>query len=211
MLSIFFNSLLIGYSGAIMPGPMLTNTIEKSMHKSFKTGFFLAIGHALFELFVVLLLFIGVGEFFEKDISKAVIGLIGGLFLGYLGFGMLKDVYLKKVSIEGTDSKNNKQANSFFAGILLSATNPYFLIWWPAVGLTFIINSYNSLGILGVTIFYFGHIFADITWFTFISLLVSKTSHLINIKIYRILIVVLALCLIGFGVKFLLGSVQYIL
>lgn len=193
-----------------MPGPMLTYTIEKSMHKNYKTGLFLALGHVLFELLIVVLLFIGAGKFFEKDISKMIIGLIGGLILLYFGFGMIKDVYFDRVSIKSEDTGKDKHGSAFFAGIVLSATNPYFLIWWSAVGLTFIISSYNSFGLIGIIFFYLGHILADFSWFIFVAALISKTSHLINIKVYRILIVVLALCLIGFGVKFLLGSIQYI-
>ncbi len=209
MLSIFINSLLIGYSGAIMPGPMLTYTIQKSMRHGIKSGLFLSIGHALLELVLVVLLFIGLGEFLEKEIIKAVIGLIGGLVLGFLGFGMIRDVYLGKVSFNDNMERGN--GNAFVAGIVLSSTNPYFLVWWSAVGLALIMSSYNSFGIAGIIAFYCGHILADISWFTFVAVLISKTSHLLNMKIYRVLIIALALCLIGFGVKFLLGSVHYIL
>lgn len=209
MLSIFINSLLIGYSGAVMPGPMLTYTIQKSMRFGIKSGLFLSIGHALLELVLVVLLFIGLGEFLEKEIIKAVIGLIGGLVLGFLGLGMIRDVYLGKVSFN--DNMEQGNGNAFAAGIVLSSTNPYFLVWWSAVGLALIMSSYSSFGIAGIIAFYCGHILADISWFTFVAALISKTSHLLNIRIYRILIVVLALFLIGFGVKFLLGSMHYFL
>ncbi len=123
---------------------------------------------------------------------------------------MLKDVYLNKISLDTKDSHSNKQGNILLAGVVLSASNPYFIIWWSAVGLTFIMSSYNSFGIVGIAVFYIGHILSDISWFTFVSVLVSKTRHLINIKVYKIVIIILAVFLIGFGVSFIVGSIRYI-
>lgn len=72
-------------------------------------------------------------------------------------------------------------------------------------------NAYNLFGIAGVALFYVGHILADISWFTFIAALVSKTRHLIHIKIYKTVIVLLALCLIGFAIRFFTSSILHIM
>ena len=38
MVEIFFKSMLIGYSGAIMPGSLLTYVVEKSIKTGAKAG-----------------------------------------------------------------------------------------------------------------------------------------------------------------------------
>lgn len=206
MISVFLKSFIIGFSGAVMPGPMFTYTVERSIRHGVRAGFLLALGHALLELVLVILLFVGVGKYLAHEIAGTVIGLFGGLVLAYLGFGMIKEVYLDKISLGADGTQNKKQGNIMLAGVVLSLSNPYFIIWWTAVGLALIMDAYNSFGIFGIALFYMGHILADITWFTFVSALVSKTLHLINIKVYKIIIVILALCLIGFGISYLVAS-----
>jgi threonine/homoserine/homoserine lactone efflux protein len=95
-------------------------------------------------------------------------------------------------------------------GAVITASNPYFIFWWAVVGLGLIMSSYNALGILGVALFYIGHILSDITWYSFISVVVSKSRAFINQKVYRITIAILGVFLIGFGVSFLLNSIGYI-
>ena len=211
MLIIFLQSLIIGYSGAIMPGPMFTYTVDKSIRYGIKPGILVSLGHVFLELILVILIFAGVGKYLATDSASIIIGLIGGLILGFLGFNMLKDVYLNRISLETKIGDNDRQGNMFLAGLVLSVTNPYFIIWWSAIGMTLIMSAYNSFGITGVALFYVGHILADISWFTFVAALVSKTRHLINIKIYKTVIVLLALCLIGFAIRSFTSSILHIM
>lgn len=211
MIAIFLKSLIIGYSGAIMPGSMFTYTVDKSIRHGARAGLLVSVGHAILEMVLVILIFIGAGRYLVTDIARATIGLIGGLILGYLGFRMIKDVYLNKISLDTKDIKSDRHGSMLLAGAVLSVLNPYFIIWWSVVGLTLIMNSYNSFGIVGIAVFYIGHIISDISWFTFISVLVSKTRHLINIKVHKIIVILLATCLVGFGVSFFASSIRYIL
>lgn len=210
MVAIFLQSVLIGYSGAMMPGPMFTYTVDRSIRHGVKTGLIVSLGHSLLDLILVIIIFLGAGKYLSTDLARAIIGLVGGVVLGFLGFGMIKDVYLNKLSLDTKDNKSGKQGNMFLAGAVLSASNPYFIIWWSAVGLTLIMNAYYTFGIMGIGAFYVGHILADISWFTFVAALVSKTRRLINIKVYKVIIVALAVCLIAFGVSFFASSISYI-
>lgn len=211
MIAIFLQSLIIGYSGAIMPGSMLTYTIDKSIRHGSKSGLFVSLGHAFLELLLVMFLFVGAGKFLVTDISRTIIGTIGGIVLVYMGFGMIKDVYLNKISLDTRISSDEKQGNMLLAGAVLSASNPYFIIWWSAVSLPLIMNAYASFGVIGILIFYIGHIISDISWFTFVSVIVSKTRSLINIKLYKFIIILLAACLVCFGGRFFYSSIRYIL
>jgi threonine/homoserine/homoserine lactone efflux protein len=208
MFSIFLKSLIIGYSGAVMPGSMLTYTIDKSLKNGSKSGFFISLGHALLEMFLVIIIFIGAGKYLSENVVKIAISLLGGLVLGYMGLSMIKDTCKSKISLTAPKSVNDKQGNMFFAGMALSITNPYFLVWWAVVGLSLIVSAYNAFGIVGIAVFYIGHILSDITWFSFVSLLVSKTRQLISIKTYKIITVILGLFLFGFGINFVIYSIK---
>jgi threonine/homoserine/homoserine lactone efflux protein len=166
MLAIFFKSLLIAFSGAVMPGSVFTYTVDRSLRHGVKAGVLVSLGHALRELILVILIFVGAGRYLAAESAGIAIGLIGGVVLVYLGSQMLKDVYLNKITLETGEMHDHKQGGMFMAGMVLSATNPYFLIWWSAVGLALIMSAYHSLGVWGIVIFYLGHILGDITWYT---------------------------------------------
>ncbi len=210
MLEIFLQSLLIGYSGAIMPGPLLTYTIDKSIRSGVKAGVLIIIGHGILEIALIVLILLGAGRYLGTERAQLLIGIIGGLALLYFGFSMVKDVYLKKVTIDFTETGNKSHSNMMLGGALISGLNPYFTIWWAVVGLSLIMNAYKALGVAGIAVFYLGHFMADATWYLSISGLVSRARGLFNLQIYRIIIVVLGIVLGGFGISFLASSIRFL-
>jgi len=69
--------------------------------------------------------------------------------------------------------------NLVFTGIYVSATNPYFIIWWASTGMESIRRAYE-IGLLGVLFFYVGHILSDFAWYTLISVAVSRGKKLVS-------------------------------
>ena len=57
---LFSNSFLVGFSGAMMPGPLLTVGIAETPRSGWRTGPIISIGHAIAEVVVVVLLSAGV-------------------------------------------------------------------------------------------------------------------------------------------------------
>jgi hypothetical protein len=62
LLALFFSSFGVGFSGALMPGPLLTVDIAESTRKGFWTGPIVTAGHAIAELVVVILLAVGLAD-----------------------------------------------------------------------------------------------------------------------------------------------------
>lgn len=211
MVHIFFQSMLVALSGAMMPGSLLTHTINKSMKSGPKTGLLISIGHALLELIIVLLLLLGTGSFLGSQTAQIMIGFIGGLILNYLGFGMIRDAHNNKISLNLDAKEDKENRNLIMGGFIISASNPYFIFWWAIIGLGFLLSAYASFGIIGVLIFYIGHILSDIGWYSFISIMISRMRRFINQKAYRIIIAVLGVFLIGFGISFLANSIDGII
>jgi threonine/homoserine/homoserine lactone efflux protein len=205
-MDIFIQSLIIGFSGAMMPGSLLTYTIEKSMKIGPKAGFLVSVGHSLLELLLVILLFLGLGKYLETPLAQMIIGILGGAVLIFFGVSMIKDVVQGKINIEMKESTTSKSGGIILGSALISASNPYFAVWWAAVGLGLMMNAYNLLGLAGVVLFYTGHILADFTWYMSVSFVIGKTRRFINMKVYRVIIIILGAVLIGFGAGFLVAS-----
>lgn len=210
-MDIFLQSFLIGFSGAMMPGSLLTYTIEKSLKTGAKAGPLVSLGHALLELILVILLFIGVGQYLETPSAQMSIGFLGGAVLIFFGISMIKDVVQDKIHIDVKGASDTKSRGIILQSMLVSASNPYFAVWWASIGLGLMMNAHNLLGVAGVALFYIGHILSDFSWYTLVSFVIGKTRRFINMKVYRIIIVILGAVLIAFGLKFLVSSGKLLL
>ncbi|MBM4087522.1 MAG: hypothetical protein FJ272_22235, partial [Planctomycetes bacterium] len=88
-LTIFFGSLVVSFSGALMPGPVTITAIERSARGGAAAAAFVGVGHAILELFVTVGLAIGLLSV-NAPAAKAVVGMVGGAVLVWMGVGMWK-------------------------------------------------------------------------------------------------------------------------
>lgn len=206
MLEIFLSALSVGFSGAMMPGSLLTYTIRKSMSHGPKAGFIIAAGHAVLELVLISLIFLGFGTVLKSDAALIAIGIIGGLMLICIGLNMVFSSIQGKVSIS-LDKGSTGNNSMLVSGFVISIANPYFIFWWTVVGLGFIMHSYNTLGFTGVIVYYIGHIMADFIWYGLVSILVGTSRKFLDHKLYRILIAILGALLVFFGGRFVYDAI----
>jgi len=202
----FVSALAIGFSGAIMPGPLLTYTIRRSLSDGPRAGFIIAAGHAALELVLIGLIFIGFGIVLESVAAQIGISLVGGGILVFMGIKMIIDAARDRVAV-ATDTDNAKPHGMFLSGILISAANPYFLLWWAIIGLGYVVQAYNTLGFIGIPVYYFGHIAADFIWYGLVSVVVGTTRRFIGKTPYRIVIGLLGGVLIYFGGTFVYDAI----
>lgn len=190
----------------MMPGSLLTYTIRQSLSVGPKAGFIVTIGHAILEFFLIILIFLGFDRVLQAEPAQVAISLVGGAFLSYMGFDMIKGAIRNTVKVQ-VDSGNAQTRSMLWSGLAISAANPYFLLWWAIIGLGFIMQSYTAFGLIGVAIYFIGHITADFIWYGFVSTLVGTTKRFISEKPYRVIIAALGCLLIYFGGSFLVGAV----
>lgn len=202
---LFISAFVVGLSGAMMPGSLLTYTIRKALSEGPRAGFVIVAGHALLELVLVIVIFLGFDMVLQSKPAQIGIGLIGGALLAYMGVDMIRSSAKNRLTVQMEPEKSGSGSMVVY-GIVLSATNPYFLLWWAIIGLGFIMQSYRSLGYAGAAIFYLGHIAADFGWYGLVSIVVGTTRKFIREKPYRIIVAVLGAMLIFFGIKFILGA-----
>ncbi|MBU0516019.1 MAG: LysE family translocator, partial [Proteobacteria bacterium] len=92
----------------------------------------------------------------------------------------------------------------FWAGVLTSISNPYWVLWWATVG-PMVIR--QRLSLAGVAAFFVGHVLSDLVWFSFVSGLVAGGRRFLNRPLYQGLVGVCAVVLIGFGIYFLIHGI----
>ena len=204
LFTIFCTSFILALSGALMPGPLLTVTVSESSRRGAHVGPMMIFGHSLLELALVVALLSGLAPFLVRDDVFIFISVAGGAVLLWMGTTMLRS--LPQLSLV-TTAEGQKSKNLVLTGIVLSAANPYWLIWWASIGLGYIMYS-MKFGLLGVTAFFFGHILADLAWYFLISFGIAKGRRFFSDRLYRKLIGGCAVFLLLFSCWFLYGGID---
>ncbi|HOP06523.1 MAG TPA: LysE family transporter [candidate division Zixibacteria bacterium] len=203
---LFSNSFLVGFSGAMMPGPLLTVGIAETPRSGWRTGPIISIGHAIAEVVVVVLLSAGVVAISENGIITGVIGVAGGLALLLMGGMMAYDILTGRVKYEYTGNEARTRSSVLIGkGITASISNPYWFVWWGTTGLAFVVKSVK-LGIAGPVVFYFGHILSDFVWYTVVSVVLWRGKKIFVGAGLKTLILMCAAFLLYLGGSFIIDG-----
>lgn len=207
--SIFAASLIMGFSGAIMPGPVLTVTINESLRRGFKAGPLIILGHAFLELLLVILLLFGFGNVLGVPLIQGLIGLVGGCFLLWMASGMIKDARKKDLDLSFDSIQPEKRSmNPVLLGLTTSGSNPYWFLWWATAGISSLMLAGKN-GIWGSASFYLGHIASDFIWYSMVSGAVATGRKLFTPRIYRIILWVCGLFLVGMAGYFIYSGIRF--
>ena len=203
LLSAFLlEAVLISLSGVMAPGPITAVTVSKGT-KSPHVGALIALGHGIVEIPLMILILYGFGEILKIPYIKAIIGLLGGLFLLKMGLDLLKGIKQTKI-----DSSNDPRS-PLMAGIILSLANPYFLIWWATIGSILIFRSI-TFGLLGFVIFMILHWSCDFFWCYFLSALSFKGGQFFGKRLQQVLFLICGIFLLFFSSKFIYDAAKII-
>jgi threonine/homoserine/homoserine lactone efflux protein len=201
LLTIFAGAFVVGLSGAMAPGPVLTVTISETLKRGFRAGPLIVLGHALLEIVLLALIVGGLGPFFENPIVNKVILIVGACVLLWMGTITIlrnKENTESALNAEGTETPYGP----VLAGIVLSVSNPFWIIWWVSIGMGFITQSLQY-GMAGLLSFYFGHILSDLAWYSFVSFSVSAGRRICPPMLYRVVFIVCGIALVVLGVLFI--------
>jgi len=219
--AIFSTAFVIGLSGAMMPGPLLSVTISESVKRGFWAGPLIVLGHGILELVLVIALAMGLALFLGIPTVTRVIAVAGGLFLSYLGWEMVRDAGTGKAELAVTSSNDTGDTGdgqaggkprsivSFpvWAGIFISLSNPYWSLWWATVGLSYIIISLKQ-GLPGLASFFSGHILSDLAWYCVVAAMASGGRRFLVPVVYRGIIGMCGLFLLGLGIYFVFQGLR---
>ena len=203
MLPFLLSVVIISLSGVMMPGPMFAVTVAKS-YKSQFAGTQIALGHAIVEIPLILLIYFGFARFFEEELVQIILYLIGAAMLLCLGVSMFR-------ARSGVIEKGKDLAyNAVMAGVVTSLFNPFFILWWASIGIMLIRNSLD-FGFTGFALFIPVHWLCDLIWLSFVSILIYRTQSLWGRKFQEWLFIACSLLLIGFGGWFLILGLQLVI
>lgn len=199
----FLGSVLaISCSGAMAPGPVTAAAITLGTRNK-HAGTLFAVGHLIIELPLILLVSFGFEKIIASQSVLNVIGFVGGTFLLAMSYGMFRDI--KKPMHE---ISKGYSSNPIIAGIVLSATNPYFLFWWVTIGIK-LASQARQLGVIAFILFVIAHWLCDLIWFSILSFSSFKGAKLMSGSAFKWVLGICAVALLCFGTKFVYDSVSF--
>ena len=228
--ALFATSFGVGFTGALMPGPLTTLAVRETMRRGFWAGPMLAAGHSLLELPLVIGLALGLSRFLDNDSVKGGIGIVGGVFLLWMGVHILGALPKEAPALapsqadgpaafEGSWRRSLGATNQSWlssalllgtAGVLVSLSNPGFIAWWATAG-TLLVRQGLDHGAAGVASIYTGHILSDIVWLGLLGMVMARGRRLMSGFVYRGVLAVCALFLLVLGAYFMAAGLVLVL
>jgi threonine/homoserine/homoserine lactone efflux protein len=200
---LFGMAFVIGLSGALAPGPVLTATVSETAKRGFWAGPLIVLGHAVLEIVLLVALVAGLGDWLALPVVQGVLGVGGGLLLAVLGVHMMataRDSVFQALPM--SPDRRSALRGPVLTGILTSLANPYWILWWATVGLNLISLALKH-GVLGLGVFYTGHILADLVWYSLVAAAIAAGRRILPQPVYVVLFLLCGLAMAGLGGYFL--------
>lgn len=208
---IFFSSLVLAYSGALMPGPMLAVVVAETPRQGARAGPLVVLGHAILELALLAALVVGLSPVLAREGVQATLSLVGGVMLAVTGVTMVLAVARGTARLDwDAEGAGAGRARTVLGGIVSSLANPYWTIWWATIGLGLLTKAY-AIGVAALVAFYVGHILGDLTWFSAVSGAIAAGRRWITAGGYRVMIMVAAAFLFAMATWFLVSGLRMLL
>ena len=205
LLKIFSSAFATGFSGAVVPGPLLLVCAHQTLTSGFAAGMTTIVGHAAMEFVLVIAMLAGLARFLKtRPLAFQVVKAGAGIVLMALGVTII--ISAPSASFQLTGAATEKATvQPLLMGAAVSIGNPYFILWWATVGLALLGSAARS-GRAAVPVFYVGHILSDFVWFAFIagSLALGRRAILSGTS-YRLLLEASGVFMIAFGTYFAIG------
>jgi threonine/homoserine/homoserine lactone efflux protein len=202
-------SFVVALSGAVMPGPLFTYTVAKTVaspRRGFLTGLWVTLGHAILEALLILALLLGIAELLRIRAVLLAIGTVGCAVLLYMGVGLIRDALRRKTPDLDPEQARAGSGSALrrlppvIGGVVISMSNPYWWIWWVTVGSAFMVRFELSLDRWPwLTAFFLGHEAGDLAWYLTVSSLVHWGRRRLAGRVFQVILLACGILIIGFG------------
>lgn len=160
----------------VTPGPDFFMVSQTAISRSRKQAIFVVLGITCAIFLWALFALLGLNYIFEKFVwLRKVLLVLGGIYLCWLGFQMLKSAFAKKTETAEIKEIILPQSNTrfFLQGLFTNLSNPKAVIYFGSVFSMFlanpILNDSHTLLLLVVT-------FESLVWFLFVVFIFSLPS-----------------------------------
>ncbi len=208
LVQLVVGAFVVGFSGAMSPGPVLAATVAESLRRGARAGPQIVAGHALLEMALVATLLAGLDRWLRMDGVRTALSIAGGAALLWMALRMAMDLRAGRLIADpGHSSLPPPSLHPVALGIVLSLSNPYWILWWATIGLAMLTPAMER-GWPAVASVYAGHIFADLTWYSAVSVAVAGGRRVMPSAVRRAVALLCTLGMVWLGATFLLVGMR---
>lgn len=177
-----FKVILGGFTAGIimtiMTGPAFFSLIRTSINKGFIAGLMFALGVFFADSIFVAITFLGASLITLAENNQQYIGVIGGLFLIFVGYNYFKKKAVDLESPETASISKLKHTGYFLKGMFMNLLNPGMLFYW--IGLVSYLGTNPSYSRDEIRVFVFSAMFTVLSTDVLKAYFASKTRHLFS-------------------------------
>ena len=172
---------LTTFSGALMPGPVLTVAISESAKRGSWAGLLVSLGHVLIEAPLIVALLMGFTPLLSDERLQTAISLVGGAILLWMGYDNIRLAARVRGSAPqpAEPTLPMSRYGAVVGGFLASLFNPWFPIWWVSIGAYFL-KAASELGLLAILLCVLAHWSVDLGWYGLVGLFVGRGRRLME-------------------------------
>ncbi len=193
MVTFLLEVVVISLSGVMSPGP-LTAVIVGKGSESPHAGAWIAIGHGVVEVPLMIALVFGAGRLLNVPLVRESMSLAGAIVLVVMAIGLLR------LARQGSMVAQRRMRSPFWAGMLLTIGNIHFLVWWATIGLALVLRA-AALGVAAFVAMVTVHWCCDFLWSYFLSALAFRGGQFFGKKSQQVLFYVCGIILLFFAAR----------
>ena len=202
MLTFLTTGLLLGIAAGFAPGPVLALVISETLAHGIRSGIKVALAPLVTDLPLIIATVFILARLTHFNHILGIISLIGGCFVGYLGY--------ENIRSQGLGLDDGRQApRSLTKGVLTNILSPYPYLFWFSVGAPTMVKALQldrSYALAFICAFYCALVGAKIA----LALAVETTRTFLTGKMYiyssrliGVVLCILALSLVRDGLGLL--------
>lgn len=197
LLYIFLKGLALGFTIAMVVGPIGILCIQQTLSHGFWAGMAVGLGAATADgIFAAVS---GIGLCFVVNIlvnQQLLLNLLGGIFLGFWGLKILLTREQKKEAIQVAAPN---LTSLFVITILLTLTNPLTIVSFSALLTTFQLTNPDSSTILYVLTLLSSFFLGSLAWWLILTSCLSMFRAHVSPHLVRRINIIAGIALICFG------------
>lgn len=194
MIHLFLIGILLGWGAAVPIGPVNLEITRRNLRFGTPHGIAMGVGASSADLTYLVLLSLGILILINHPDVLRIIGIGGGLMLGWFGINALR---MKDAHAIGGDVSSSIWRNGI-EGYFITLLNPYTIIFWASVGAQISVTTNgNQHGTLWLGA---GLIAGVMSWIFFLNFLLHFTREKLSQRFISMLNKIGGVILLGFAV-----------